>query len=96
MSLSRTFLAPVAAAAFVVVAVAHPAIAQQQPTAPGPAAVVPERKLAPSKRIQTAPVIDGVLDDAAWQDAPIISGFVQADPFEGMAGLRGDRSTRRI
>ena len=85
MSLLRTFLAPVAAAAFVVVAVAHPAIAQQQPTAPGPAAVVPERKLAPSKRIQTAPVIDGVLDDAAWQDAPIISGFVQADPFEGMA-----------
>jgi hypothetical protein len=85
MSLLRTFLAPVAAAAFVVVAFAHPAIAQQPPAAPGAASVVPERKLAPSKRIQTAPVIDGVLDDPAWQDAPIISGFVQADPFEGLA-----------
>jgi hypothetical protein len=55
------------------------------PAAPGVATVVQERKLAPSERVETAPVIDGILDDAAWQDAPIISGFVQADPFEGMS-----------
>jgi hypothetical protein len=45
---------------------------------------VPERKLAPSRRVDKAPVIDGVLDDAAWQAAPVINGFVQSDPFEGM------------
>ncbi len=32
-----------------------------------------------------APQIDGVLDDAAWAAAPVISDFVQKDPDEGKA-----------
>ena len=29
------------------------------------------------------PLIDGVLDDDAWQDAPVFSDFIQRDPDEG-------------
>lgn len=31
----------------------------------------------------SAPEIDGLLDDAAWDSAPVISDFVQRDPDEG-------------
>ncbi len=44
-------------------------------TTPRPAAEAVER----SGEI----VVDGVLDDAAWGDAPIASGFVQQQPVEG-------------
>src|SRR3972149_162389 len=27
--------------------------------------------------------IDGVLDDSAWRLAPPVSGFIQAEPYEG-------------
>ena len=27
--------------------------------------------------------LDGRLDDAAWQDAPMVTGFVQREPIEG-------------
>ncbi len=30
-----------------------------------------------------APVIDGYLDEELWQYAPPLTGFVQAEPFEG-------------
>ena len=32
-----------------------------------------------------APVIDGVLDDVCWQNAPVISDFTQVDPVQGAA-----------
>ncbi|NOT28152.1 MAG: carbohydrate binding family 9 domain-containing protein [Acidobacteria bacterium] len=67
--------------ALLAVAVARPSLAQQLPA---PQGAPSERRIAPAKRIAAAPVIDGVLDDSAWQDAPVINGFVQADPFEGM------------
>jgi hypothetical protein len=34
-------------------------------------------------RAEKAPVIDGDLDDAAWQSAPEITGFTQHDPNDG-------------
>lgn len=35
-------------------------------------------------RVQSSPpVIDGRLDDPAWRNAPVVSGFVQFDPKEG-------------
>ena len=58
----------------VLVCLAVPVFAQEAPLAPVGAA----------RRVDTPPVIDGVLDDRAWQEAPLINGFVQADPFEGM------------
>ena len=33
--------------------------------------------------------VDGVLDDAAWQSAPVLSSFSQVQPDEGAAGLEG-------
>ena len=34
-------------------------------------------------RLEGSISIDGRLDDLAWQDAPIISSFIQGEPFEG-------------
>jgi hypothetical protein len=34
-------------------------------------------------RTQSAPAINGRLDDAAWAQAPVINGFTQRDPNEG-------------
>jgi hypothetical protein len=34
-------------------------------------------------RVEEAPVIDGVLDDAAWRQAVVIDAFVQQEPDEG-------------
>src|SRR5689334_7085662 len=42
----------------------------------------------------SAPRIDGVLDDAAWQSAPAITGFLQHDPNEGQPGT--ERTEARI
>ena len=40
-------------------------------------------RVASATRIETAPTIDGRLDDLVWQAATPITGFVQAEPFEG-------------
>lgn len=34
-------------------------------------------------RIDSAPVLDGRLDDAAWASAPVLGGFTQREPVEG-------------
>ncbi len=63
-------------------AVLTPAAAQQKstdlPDVP-PAAVA-------VRAVPEDPRIDGVLDDPAWAQAPIFSGFIQRDPDEGEAG----------
>lgn len=51
------------------------ALAQERPT--------PERASYQAVRATAAPVIDGSLEDAAWQQAPVITGFTQRDPDEG-------------
>jgi hypothetical protein len=48
-------------------------------------AQAPSTKVARAARITgAAPHVDGALDDAAWSNAPVISGFVQKIPNEGM------------
>ena len=37
----------------------------------------------PAVRVDEAPVLDGVLDDAVWQRASVIDQFVQQEPQEG-------------
>lgn len=34
-------------------------------------------------RVDEAPVLDGRLDEAIWQNAPMLSGFTQREPVEG-------------
>ena len=34
-------------------------------------------------RVEQPPLMDGLLDDPAWQDAPVSSDFTQRDPDEG-------------
>jgi len=56
--------------------------------APAEAAPIPAE--APRRRVQTvrrqqAVIIDGRLDEAAWQQAPVIDGFMQREPVEGAA-----------
>lgn len=37
----------------------------------------------PAVRVEQAPNIDGVLDDAVWAEAPVIDDFTQQEPREG-------------
>ena len=57
----------------VLVASAH-TVAQQQG---------PEQKTIQAVRVDTAPVMDGVLDDAVWQQATPITDFHQIRPGDG-------------
>ena len=51
---------------------------------PAPAAAQPSTpRQVHAARATTAPVIDGRLDDAIWQSAEAVSGFLQRDPVEG-------------
>ena len=47
-----------------------------------PSAAPPLYSVEPAN-ISTAPVIDGRLDEAVWQEASLIGGFVQYEPKEG-------------
>jgi hypothetical protein len=42
-----------------------------------------ERYVIPAMRVDQAPRIDGVLDDAMWSGAPVVNEFVQQEPREG-------------
>jgi hypothetical protein len=43
-----------------------------------------DRKM-PAVRASGPIVLDGVLDEGSWQDAPVADGFLQAEPREGQA-----------
>lgn len=59
-----------------------PLAAQQRSAEVGANATAPAIAEA-VRALPLAPEIDGVLDDPAWQSAPVFSGFVQRDPNEG-------------
>lgn len=50
-----------------------------------------ERPTYRAVRAATPPAIDGVLDDAVWQEAPEITGFTQRDPEEGKPATQQTR-----
>jgi hypothetical protein len=43
----------------------------------------PLRPIASALRVEASPMLDGHLDDAAWAGAPVLTGFVQHEPFDG-------------
>lgn len=69
--------------AFAVLFAAGPAALRAQQAAPLPTARVGADHQVAAQVVDVAPVIDGVLNDEAWQGAPVLSGFVQRDPVEG-------------
>ena len=40
-------------------------------------------RVAVAAPVEQAPVIDGKVDDDVWQNAEVITDFIQAEPFEG-------------
>src|SRR5687768_15550682 len=70
-----------AAGACAALLVAGPAFAQQGIELAGTSAGEEPRLLA--TRANEPISLDGVLDEAAWAGAPVASGFVQNEPFEG-------------
>lgn len=42
-----------------------------------------QQRSAQALTVDTPPVVDGVLDEAAWSDAPVLSGFIQRVPRDG-------------
>jgi hypothetical protein len=63
-----------------------PAWAQLPATLPPPVNNSGPRLTASAVKVAEAPTIDGVLDEGMWQDAKPLSGFIQAEPFEGLPG----------
>ncbi len=47
-------------------------------------AAVPERKRTVATRVAAVPVIDGILDEAVWQEGELVSDFIQTEPTEGL------------
>jgi hypothetical protein len=63
-------------------ALPHPAAAQ--PSSPqSVSSGLATRPISLASRIAEAPAIDGALDERVWQEAVPLTGFVQAEPFEG-------------
>lgn len=54
-----------------------------QPQNPGQNAAQGEIRIAQASRVDTAPKLDGTLDDPLWQQAKPISNFLQREPYEG-------------
>jgi hypothetical protein len=73
---------------FVVVIVVLSALSRGVSTQSGQPAVsstLGSKPVSSASRITTdAPSIDGALDESAWQHAMPLTGFIQAEPFEGM------------
>jgi hypothetical protein len=71
----------------VVIATSGRAAAQQvpqaEPVARASAGIAGPRPVAVARRTEGAVLLDGTLDDTAWQNAIPMTGFVQADPLEG-------------
>jgi hypothetical protein len=61
-------------------AVSHPMSGQTGATA---TATLASRPVSSASRVTDVPAIDGALDERAWQDAEPLTGFVQAEPFQG-------------
>jgi hypothetical protein len=70
----------------VLVAPAAVAVVRAQISEPLPAArLVASRPVSSALAVSDAPTIDGALDERMWKDAEPLTGFVQAEPFEGSA-----------
>ena len=41
------------------------------------------RRQAHATKVETSPLIDGVVDEEVWSMAEVLTGFVQAEPFDG-------------
>ncbi len=63
-------------------ALPHPAAAQPSLPQTVSSGLV-TRPFSSASRITEAPSIDGALDERVWQEAIPLTGFVQAEPFEG-------------
>jgi hypothetical protein len=50
---------------------------------PGVTGQTPEKKQYMATRLTTAPVIDGILDDDAWNEGTWIDDFTQFEPYNG-------------
>jgi hypothetical protein len=86
---------PPALGVLVGIALVTPAWAQlREPSPPAPAASPGSRPQASAVLVNAAPTIDGALDEGMWQDATPLTGFVQAEPFEGQPG--SERTEVRI
>jgi len=71
---------------FFVLIVILSALSQSVSTQSGQPAVsspLASKPISSASRVTEAPSIDGTLDEGVWQTAALLTGFVQAEPFQG-------------
>lgn len=54
------------------------------------------RKTCVAVATSTAPKIDGALDEAVWQNAPVITDFTEFKPVSGLPQAEADRTEVRV
>ncbi|MGA1418450.1 MAG: carbohydrate binding family 9 domain-containing protein, partial [Gemmatimonadaceae bacterium] len=54
-----------------------------QPMAPRTAGPAPAPRVGRAATLTTPPLHDGRLDEAVWREAPVLTDFVQREPYEG-------------
>ena len=76
------FIQAAAACVFLACACVSSAVAQTADPSGPPLSQLP-RPVANAVKIDEALTIDGRLDEGMWQSSPPLSGFLQAEPFQG-------------
>jgi len=84
-STRRTIIFSLPAYSFILVALVVSALSQNASAGRVP----PEGRKAVAVRVETAPKIDGILDDSSWESAIPISDFIQHEPNEGSPQRNG-------
>jgi Domain of unknown function (DUF5916)/Carbohydrate family 9 binding domain-like len=67
----------------VLVSALSPTVSTQSGSPQALSSALATRPVSSASRITEAPSINGALDEGVWQNAPPLTGFVQAEPFEG-------------
>ena len=79
-----TVATPRAAVATLAILVASPLLAQNSQAGPANGGSgVPLPAIATATEVTEAPSIDGRMDEAVWQQAPVMTGFIQREPMDG-------------
>jgi hypothetical protein len=79
LSRDRWFVAAIAVCVWAL----SPSVLAQSGPAQSVSSTLAARPISSASRITEAPSIDGTLDEGVWQDAAPLTGFLQAEPFQG-------------
>jgi hypothetical protein len=52
-------------------------------------AIASSTRIAEAAAVEEAPIVDGIVDEELWKKARVLTGFIQAEPYEGEPATEG-------